>query len=130
MQQSLGGGKEGVRLGCLCTEAQGITQGSQGPHPGGGKAFSGGKSPGDGQLQHQIRPTGHRCGGTGRLVDNRRAAPLDKIAAHGADNGGICPKFPANVIHLLLMAQVQGVVLTDDPDGFHGTSSFNQKFFI
>ena len=54
---------------------------------------------------------------------------MDVVAAHQAADGGIGAKLLPNEADLLLMSPVEGVVFTDNPDGFQKIPSFT-KFFL
>jgi hypothetical protein len=53
--------------------------------------------------------------------------PLDEIAAHHANNGGILAQFPTNDGKLLLMPQMQGVIFADNANSFQKNPSFTQN---
>ena len=63
-------------------------------------------------------------------MKNSRRAPLNKIAAHQADNSAAIRKFAANPVELLPVPQVKGVILTDDADDFQKIPSFSKIFPI
>ena len=57
-------------------------------------------------------------------MENSRGAPLHKIAAHEANDGGVLPKMTANDIDLLLVPQMKGVVFANNADSFQKFPSF------
>ena len=57
-------------------------------------------------------------------MENGRMTPLDKIAAHDADNGSIFAQFPADGVDLLLVTKMKGVVFADNTNGFQKNPSF------
>ena len=90
-----------------------------------GKTFRRGQSTGYRKFQYQIRAAQDGGFGTEGLVYNGGHAPLDKIAAHEANNGGIFSQKTANDLKLLHMTLVQGIVFTDDSDLFQKIPSFS-----
>ena len=91
-----------------------------------GKGLRRGHSPRSRQLQHQIRTAVHRHLPTGELVHQRGLAPLDKVAAHGADHG-VRAMLP-QLSHQVGMAAVERIEFTDDPRNGHMGCSFPGHF--
>ena len=118
-QECLRGRPQGCGLSGFRAEAEGIAHPGEDLHTPGGEAFGGRQGGGDGQLQYQVGAAfdGGAC--PEGFVDDGGMAPLDKIAAHGADNGAIGTEFLPDQGNLLLMAQVQGVVFANNTNG-HG----------
>ena len=89
--------------------------------------------PGEGQLQYQIRPAPDGGFRPGVTAYQRKVTPLDKIAAHGANNGGVSAEFTAHhadhpalrtqaaadLLHQMHMAAVEGIIFCYDTSGFH-----------
>ena len=50
---------------------------------------------------------------------NGKIAPLDKIAAHGANNGGVSAKLLPDVLYQGEVTIVQGIIFCYDTSGFH-----------
>ena len=74
------------------------------------------------QLEHEVCAAAR--GGLGALVffKNSKAAALDVISAHSADNGGFRTQETAGFRKMPGMAVVKGIVFCDDPTNFHGSS--------
>ena len=73
----------------------------------------------DRQLQHKIRPRVHRRAGAHALVKDCGLAPLDVIAAHEADDGGIPAQLLPDRGQLPRVAEMEGVIFTDHADRLH-----------
>ena len=116
-------------LGRFRAEAQGIAQPVQNPHSAGGKPFRRGQAHRHRQLHHQVRPAGHCRFRPQAFVQDGRGAPLNKIPAHGADNGGFRPEGLAHHGKLLPVAHMKRVIFTDNPDNFQVIAS-PAKFFL
>ena len=129
-EQGFCGGKQGLTVCVLRAEAQGITQLGQKLHAAGGKPFRRGQSAGNGELQNQVSAAENSGLCPQGLVQNGGHAPLDEVAAHGADDGTVRSKFRFYPVDLLLMPQVEGVIFTDNANSFHVTASIIQKFLI
>lgn len=107
---------QGVRLAVFAAETQGIhtAQAVGHRHSPVGKPLRRGQGRRQGQFQHQAGPAGHGGPGPDRFFVNRRFPPLDEIAAHDANNGGIGPEVPAHQVQLPGVAPVQGIVFADN----------------
>ena len=84
-----------------------------------GKNLRRGSGIGGGQLQHQIGAAAHRHLGPCQLVRHSRLAPLDEVAAHGADNGSIRPQKGTGALQLQQMPPVEGIVLCYNTSNGH-----------
>lgn len=72
------------------------------------------------QFQHKISTGQHGSFCPNLFGIERRFSPLDKIAAHQADNGRILPAdFPYSM-KLFPVSQMEGIVLADNADCLHG----------
>ena len=66
--------------------------------------------PGQGDLQHQVRAAlnGGLC--PSPAAHHGEIAPLDEIAAHGADDGGVRPQQAADLLQKMDMAHMHRVI--------------------
>ena len=75
--------------------------------------------PGEGQLQYQIRPAPDGGLRPGVTAYQRKVTPLDKIAAHGANNGGVFAKLLPDGLYQGEVTIMQGIIFCYDTSGFH-----------
>lgn len=66
------------------------------------------------QLHHQICPAegGGFC--PDAFIKQGGFAPLDEIAAHGADDRRVLPQFPPDALNLMQVPQMKGVIFADN----------------
>ena len=118
-----------LRICCFSTETKSVAEFSQNGDTAGGKTFGRGEGIFNRQLQNQVCAAAQSGFCTDGLIDNGRGSPLNKIAAHKADDCGFRAKKLPNPINLFLMSQVQRIIFTDDSDGFQNLALlFTKKF--
>ena len=84
-----------------------------------GKGLRRGHSPGQRQLQHQVRAALHDGPGPLVLANQGKITPLDEVAAHGADNGGVGSQQPPGLLQQAQMPAVQRIVFYDHTCNSH-----------
>ena len=126
-EKGFSGGQKPVPVRRFRPEAEGAAHPGQNPHASRPEALRRRQGGGDGQLQHQIRPAQHRRLRPEGFIHNGGSAPLHEIAAHGADNGAVLPKFLPDPGNLLPVTQVKGVIFAYDTDGPQNSPSIFQK---
>ena len=124
-QKRPGGGHQGIAVCIFGTEAQLVAEIAQNRHASIGEALGRGQGVMGGQLQHQVGACGNGGSGPEGFVKNGRSAPLDEAAAHQTDDGRFRAAEATNHAHLLPMAQMQGVIFTDDSDCFQNFVTFS-----
>ena len=88
-------------------------------HGPGGEALRRGEGPGNGQLQHQIRPAPYGGGGPGVLARRGKVPPLDVVPAHDAEDPCLRPQEAAGLRHQVDVAHMKGIVFCNDTSGGH-----------
>ena len=129
-QQRFCGRYQGTGIAGFCAEAKKITKSAKNLYAAGGKALRRRKGIGKRQLQHQIgaaeksrlRPEG--------FMEDGRIAPLDKIAAHQANDGAILTEFGTDGVELLFVTVVKGVIFANNADSFQKYPSFSKKYLF
>ena len=84
-----------------------------------GKALCRGAGPGEGDLQHQVRPGADGSLRPGVLGEQSEVPPLDKVPAHGADHRRLRPQALPRLPQLVEMPSMQGIVLCYDTSCRH-----------
>lgn len=97
-----------------------------------GKALRRGAGPGEGDLQHQVRPRADGGLRPGVLGQQREVPPLDEVPAHGADHRRLLPQKGPDPPQLMAVSPVKGIVLCYDTSCRHANSprSGNKKMTI
>ena len=84
-----------------------------------GESLGRADGPGEGQLQYQIRPAPDGGLRPGVTAYQRKVTPLDKIAAHGANNGGVSAELLPDGLYQGEVTIMQGIIFCYDTSGFH-----------
>ena len=119
--QSLRGPQKGGGVSALAAEGQHVQQSRGGENLDAALGESLGRTdgPGEGQLQYQIRPAPDGGFRPGVTAYQRKVTPLDKIAAHGANNGGVSAKLLPDGLYQGEVTIMQGIIFCYDTSGFH-----------
>ena len=119
--QSLRGPQKGGGVSAFAAEGQHVQQSRGGENLDAalGESLGRADGPGEGQLQYQIRPAPDGGLRPGVTAYQRKVTPLDKIAAHGANNGGVTAKLLPDGLYQGEVTIVQGIIFCYDTSGFH-----------
>ena len=125
---------DGLGVGALTAEDQvrHKTRGLKDLDAALGKALRRGAGPGEGDLQHQVRPRADGGLRPGVLGQQREVPPLDEVPAHGADHRRLLPQKGPDPPQLMAVSPVKGIVLCYDTSCRHANSprSGNKKMTI
>ena len=120
LQRPCGSQKSGA-VSAFAAESQHVQQprGGENLDAALGESLGRTDGPGEGQLQYQIRPAPDGGLRPGVTAYQRKVTSLDKIAAHGANNGGVSAKLLPDGLYQGEVTIVQGIIFCYDTSGFH-----------
>ena len=127
-QQSPGGIHQQIAVCRFGTEADGIAKSAENGYAAGGKTLGGGQGILHRQFQYQVGTAHQRCFCTVHFIKNGRMTPLNKVAAHEANNTGFRAEGGPDGIKLLFVAQVERIVFANHPNGLQINPSFSKIF--